>query len=957
MQHVSRVGSATLRKVRACAHAMTAAAVLVALCVAPARAQSTGNPLLVEYMQLQQLANSGKFADVVRRAPALEDEIKKRWPNKDFRDLSVLAIRLHANAYAQLHETKQTEALLKEALDITKKDHGGNDPGLGAISADLGNFYRDNARPAEAARYIEDAIRIFKTNNQQGKEDGRIENLSNTLATVYEDLGRNSEAEQIYKTIISSYMSKQGSNNGTAALYFNNLGVFYTKIGRFEDAATFCKRALEILKVVEPNSSGIATYSNNLASAYLNLGRVDDALSYYEAAISYEDKTHGPGNGPSVYYSNLGMLYLSLWGSEKDAARKARWHKGANDNLTKALEAEIKTAGAASVGVATYRMNLGLFAVQDRRYDEAEGLFRSALSIREQRLGPNDLTVAVPLIEWAWLDVLRDRVTSATVEHSRRAAQIVTPAIERELRLQQGLDAPVTIQPWATHVKVLSKAAELGLVGADAAAEAFENAQQARPTMVSAAVNQTMARIGAASPQISNVVREHQDLTAQLRLVEAQMLSEAAKPAPQQNAQLLQSLRTSISSATTRQGQLTAQLARDFPRYSDFVSPRPVPLAEVQRVLGPDEAMVFYYLSDRGNYAWAVTHDKAVWRPLTLSNDDLDATLTAWRASFENDAVYYDHKKPFDVESAHALYAALLEPVSGLIADKPNLIVVTPGSLATFPFHLLVTEVPKQPVVEWQDYRSVAWLSRKHAVTTLPSPASLRLLRQTGTRTAAPKPYLGFGDPIFANPGQGRLTGTATEITTVAQMYGVPQSIRLGIDATEHAVKTMPLSDYRVLHFATHGYAAEAAKRFGGPLEPSLALTTPRAVSGSDDGFLTTSEIVELKLAAELVVMSACESAAADKSGEALSGLARSFFYAGARSLIVSYWDVDSVSATRLITRTLLLLKQSPALLPAQAVRQAMNEMMDDTSSSFNAYPGMWAPFGTLGLESLSSSN
>jgi CHAT domain-containing protein len=181
-------------------------------------------------------------------------------------------------------------------------------------------------------------------------------------------------------------------------------------------------------------------------------------------------------------------------------------------------------------------------------------------------------------------------------------------------------------------------------------------------------------------------------------------------------------------------------------------------------------------------------------------------------------------------------------------------------------------------------------------------------------------------------------------------MFGVPQNILLGRDATKRAVTSIPLSDYRVLHFATHGYTAEETKRWGGDFQPSLALAQPQSAS-DQDAFLAASEIMDLRLNADLVVISACETAAADKSGEALSGLARSFFYSGARALIVSYWEVDSASAVRLITRTLELLKQSQGLPPAEALRRAMNEMIDDPSLDFDAYPGMWAPFGVLGLE------
>src|SRR5205814_9386425 len=125
-----------------------------------------------------------------------------------------------------------------------------------------------------------------------------------------------------------------------------------------------------------------------------------------------------------------------------------------------------------------------------------------------------------------------------------------------------------------------------------------------------------------------------------------------------------------------------------------------------------------------------------------------------------------------------------------------------------------------------------------------------------------------------------------------------------------------------------------------GLAEPSLALTLPKQPTELDDGLLTASEVAQLKLNADWVVLSACNTAAGDKPGaEALSGLARAFFYAGARALLVSHWSVDSEAATRLTTSTFDRLKADPTLGRAEALRQAMLAYLNDTSAPKNAYP------------------
>ena len=354
---------------------------------------------------------------------------------------------------------------------------------------------------------------------------------------------------------------------------------------------------------------------------------------------------------------------------------------------------------------------------------------------------------------------------------------------------------------------------------------------------------------------------------------------------------------------------------------------------------------------------------------------------------------------PYDLVRAYELYQALFGPFEDLLKDK-RLLIAASGPLTSLPLQVLVTEKPSEALPAWEGYRGVEWLGRKHAVAVLPSVASLSVLRKEAQSGGAPDPFVGYGDPSLdgnpecgvpnppqACPGEGApvdgvpvkrswaargfgayfrggrgdvgilrtlcpLPEAALELKCVASSLNAPAGhVLTGRLATETAVKHTRLDRYRVLHFATHGLlAGQTAWLNGGTAEAALVLTPPQEASDEDDGLLTASEITQLKLNADWVVLSACNTAGDEKTGaEALSGLARAFFYAGARSLLVSHWEVDSYAATMLTTGAFKELSAAPDIGPAKAVQRSQLALMDDEKRPWNAHPSFWAPFVLVG--------
>lgn len=295
--------------------------------------------------------------------------------------------------------------------------------------------------------------------------------------------------------------------------------------------------------------------------------------------------------------------------------------------------------------------------------------------------------------------------------------------------------------------------------------------------------------------------------------------------------------------------------------------------------------------------------------------------------------------------------------------------------------------------------REVAWFGRSHAVTVLPAVSSLKALRLNAKASQARKPFLGVGNPLLDGPdagfaalseaarqrrrcgvaravhvAEGRsgvgtvlqrggivdvaelrrappLPETADELCSVAAVLGaVDADVLLGARASEVEIARLNaagrLRDYRIVHFATHGALAGEVL---GSAEPGLVLSPPATGSAADDGYLSASEIAGLNLDADWVILSACNTAAGDaRGGESLSGLARAFFYAGARALLVSHWYVDSNATVALIKGAFTQLRVNPRLGRAEALRRSMQALMEGTAGA-HSHPSAWAPFVVVG--------
>src|SRR6185437_6334453 len=330
----------------------------------------------------------------------------------------------------------------------------------------------------------------------------------------------------------------------------------------------------------------------------------------------------------------------------------------------------------------------------------------------------------------------------------------------------------------------------------------------------------------------------------------------------------------------------------------------------------------------------------------------------------------------YDLTAANRLYETLFGPIAGELKGVTHLVISPNGPLLSLPFEMLVTQ--PTAAVENGDYRAVPFLLKRFAMSYVPAPQTFVGLRRIKHASAAPEPFVGFGDfrPATATqlaaafpPDRCRqdyeamkdlptLPGTREEVLRVAKLLGArPQDIYLGDRFTRDAVEKIDFRQYRIVHFATHAFLPTELRCKS---EPSIRMSTPRDAKSAAGAFLDGSEVLRLQMDADLVVLSACNTAGpggagSGGGGESLSGLARAFFFAGTRGLLVTHWSVDDDSAEFITTHTIASMRPGPHRLDTvDALRQAkLDRLMGrgeaPGSGTLFSHPFAWAPFVLIG--------
>ena len=540
-------------------------------------------------------------------------------------------------------------------------------------------------------------------------------------------------------------------------------------------------------------------------------------------------------------------------------------------------------------------------------------------------------------------------------------------------------------------------------------AEAFEAAQWAIASDAADALARVSARFAQGDDALGRLAEEREDLIERRDRLEREL---ERLYASDDAAALADRSRTRSAWETTvdRLRTVDTDIEARFPAYSELTSPRALSIAETQALLGPDEGLLLVLVNPEATYVWGLSRERVEWaRADGLGEAAMSEAVNRLRASLTStglarggqavDPILFagPQATPFDRTTAHRLYNALVQPVEGAFRGKTTLISVVTGALTALPLSILTTAAPTGSDAAPAALATTPWLIDRYALATLPSVSSLEALRchlvadpalrspgcpparGTRHRAADTSPtrlnLAAFGAPLLTGEpanatrgsaaaddvmGEGRLAdvgklralpalpGSKLELETLRTRY--PDAlVRIGQEATEHAVRAddaEALSRARFVVFSTHGLMAGSAAA-----EPGLVMTPPDQATEADDGYLSASEAAQLKLDAEFVVLSACNTAASDgrPGGEGLSGLARAFFYAGARSVMVSHWEVSDAATTTLITATFADLDRHSAGDPGVRARALQAGIRAVRAERRWAHPAYWAAFTLVG--------
>jgi CHAT domain-containing protein/tetratricopeptide (TPR) repeat protein len=791
---------------------------------------------------------------------------------------------------------------------------------LGNVSWELGEF-------PKALEYLGEALSITE---KQGNRIGQQMCLS-TMGLVYWNLGRYTKALGCHEKALD--IARKHELKIWEGVHLGNIAVLFQDMGDDSTALAYHGQAMRI--AVETGSKGMqAIHLGNMAGIHLaKFGRTDVALDYYRKAVLLARETRDK-RLESDFLGNIGELFITTGRLDE-----------AESNIRRALE--IAKEARHRGGEAWQCKNLGNLHILQKDFGRAAAEYGQALSIGRKLAMPVIVIDAytglgsVAEKRGRFRQALRFyRNAIAEIENFRGlmdTEEFRISVMEREF----GIVERILRLLWILH-------RENPKQGYDR--ESFDYAERIKARTFLDILSQ--ANIFQNMDDIPGEFRESV-VSNDSRLRERyQSLSDAlnGESSTSQKAKVLQ-IERQIESLRRERSGLIARLEKTNPEYYRLTHPGLLTARQVRdQILGDHQVLVEYFIGDSSSYAWVLSKNGMEWHAIALNRVRLESSLAGISPLFRREKgdgrERMDHRwANLNTEALHRMYRELLRlPAGGAKSVGDELIIVPDDLLNYFPFEILVTDTANGRVRYLIEEKAIHYASS----------ASL-LAHESEKGAGSGKELLAFGNPYFGNswlkrlmnPGEWFKPGSRArehedfqplpnaekEVRAIGRRFK-RASIFTGKNATENRFKA-EAGDFRYIHLATHFLISDVQ-----PMVSKIVLS--RNQKGGEDGFLQMYEVYNLKLKAELAILSGCNSGLGKfRRGEGLIGLSRAFFYAGAGSLMVSLWPVEDQSAARLMQSFYANLGAGKD--KAEALRQAKVEMIHAPDEKRN--PFYWGSF------------
>ena len=916
---------------------------------------------------------------------------------KDDRNLHGLYLR-YGLSLRKRGRFKEAETALRNAEATSKKAFGkyhryNADPYLY-----LAGLYKEMGRLEESEKLYRQALAIARARYRQPHSS--IALTLDNLAVLYIAMGRYDDAENYAKQSLDMFERVSGTNSVSMIYVLNNLSNIYGATNRSNEALRYLTRALAITEKNENfrDHPVVGVLLDNLAATFAHRGKLKKALSYRNEAHARLLRIHGKKNASVARATfNLGALHIDL-GDHKKALE---WYQRSLAIVTEIYGEQHQSYASGLGGIA--RALAGL-----KRTREALDHHRRALKILNAVLPDDHPSLVLSHLNVANL-LWHQKRPDAALRAYQQAATIALNGSSNGRMTRDGasafrgiIRAAFAISPTAsTNAQLFN----LSFNAAQRLGDASVASALAKMSARFAAGKDSLGTVVRAQQDLATLLKtKNAQLTTALGATSTkrdQKLIDQLRASVSGLKKKLDDIETELRRNFPRYAELS--LPQPVKLEAMRQQLRANELYVQFSVIGDD---LFVWVVDKQHRAWHRLDLKRSDLRRLAATLRCGLDTLGWHGNAPGVSCY-DHmpieptsaiELPFDLHAAHELYQALFGRIEHRLKGR-HLLIVVQDALATLPLHVLVRKRTNSAfVARSREYREVAWLAKSNAITILPAASSLLAIRRYAGASRAPEPFFGLGDPVLAGTAAcptiavpekciepapvyasykvADTTGTllrsgGTDVSAVSQLCPLPdtahelrcvaKSLNAGPDrillqeaANETALKALSkngkLRQHRILHFATHGLLASEAQMLKHErAEPALVLTPPTTATPENDGLLTASEVAQLKLNADWVILSACNTASSGgPSGEALSGLARAFFYAGARAALVSHWPVVSSAAVKLTTNALAMLQKVPELGRAEAMRRSMISIIA-RGKEWEAHPNYWAPFVVVG--------